>query len=79
MFFVYVLRCNDASYYVGSTQDLGERIEIHNSGKGPTFTASRRPVELIYSEEFATLEEAVGRERQLKGWSRAKKEGPNQR
>jgi putative endonuclease len=74
MFFVYILRCADDSYYVGSTQNVTERLRIHNSGKGPIFTANRLPVVLVHQESFATLDEAVRRERQLKGWSRAKKE-----
>jgi predicted GIY-YIG superfamily endonuclease len=74
MYFVYILRCGDGSYYVGSTQDVKARLQVHQSGQGPVFTASRLPVELLYQESFATLEEAVRRERQLKGWSRAKKE-----
>jgi predicted GIY-YIG superfamily endonuclease len=73
MLFVYVLHCSDGSYYVGLTEDVIERLEVHQSGKGPKYTARRLPVELVYQESFATLEEAVRRERQLKGWSRAKK------
>jgi predicted GIY-YIG superfamily endonuclease len=71
---VYILRCADASLYVGHTGDLKTRERTHNDGRGGTYTARRRPVRLIYSEEFATLEEARGRERQLKRWSRVKKE-----
>ena len=74
MFFVYILRCADGSLYIGSTQDVYERLKVHLAGRGPTFTAKRLPVELVYRESFATLEEAVQRERQLKGWTRAKKE-----
>jgi len=71
---VYILQCADGSFYVGSTQDVSSRLEIHNSGNGPDFTARRLPVRLAYQESFATLDEAVRREKQLKGWSRAKKE-----
>jgi predicted GIY-YIG superfamily endonuclease len=74
MHFVYMLRCRDGSYYVGSTQDVETRLRVHQSGKGPAFTAKRLPVELVYQEPFATLEEVVQREQQLKGWTRAKKE-----
>jgi predicted GIY-YIG superfamily endonuclease len=74
MHFVYILKCCDGKYYVGATNDLESRVETHSSGKGPDFTASRLPVQLVYQESFATLEQAVRRERQLKGWSRAKKE-----
>jgi putative endonuclease len=73
-FFVYVLRCVDGTYYVGSTSDLLARVETHNSGRGPRFTACRRPVVLVYSEPFSTMDQARQREIQLKKWSRAKKE-----
>ncbi len=73
MYFVYLLRCRDGSFYVGSTQDVDERLKVHQSGRGPAFTAQRLPVELVYRELFTTLPDAVRRERQLKGWSRAKK------
>ena len=74
MYFVYILQCCDGSYYVGSTQNIARRLDIHCSGQGPAFTARRLPVRLVYQEPLATREEAVRRERQLKGWSRAKKE-----
>jgi len=74
MYFVYILQCSDGSFYVGLTQDVSDRLQIHCSGKGPTYTADRLPVRLAHQEQFATLEEAVRREKQLKGWSRAKKE-----
>ena len=72
--FVYILRCADGAYYVGSTSDLSSRVATHNAGRGPGFTASRRPVELAYSEPFTTMDQARQREIQLKKWSRAKKE-----
>ena len=74
MHFVYILRCSDGSYYVGLTQDVDQRVRVHSSGHGPTFTACRLPVELVFHESLATLDEATRRERQLKGWSRANKE-----
>ena len=72
--YVYILRCSDGSYYVGSTENLQERITAHNNGKRPTYTARRRPVQLVYSELCKTKLLAVRRERQLKKWTRAKKE-----
>ena len=73
--YVYVLRCSDGSYYVGSTRsDLEKRIAEHNTGAFGGYTARRRPVELVYSQEFDRVTDAVAAERQLKGWSRAKKE-----
>jgi predicted GIY-YIG superfamily endonuclease len=73
-FWVYILRCVDGSYYVGHTDDLDHRVAQHQSGELSGYTAKRHPVELVYSQDFSTREEAFGAERQLKGWSRAKKE-----
>ena len=70
MYFVYILVCRDGSYYVGSTQDVSQRLDVHLSGKGPAFAAKRLPVQLVYQESFAAVDEAVRREKQLKGWSR---------
>jgi predicted GIY-YIG superfamily endonuclease len=72
--FVYILRCNDGSYYVGSTRDLENRVDKHNAGFYGGYTARRRPVELVHSQEFGRIEDAIAAERQIKGWSRAKKE-----
>ena len=72
--FVYILRCNDGSYYVGSTRDLENRVDKHNAGFYGGYTARRQPVELVHSQEFGRIEDAIAAERQIKGWSRAKKE-----
>jgi predicted GIY-YIG superfamily endonuclease len=61
-FYTYMLRCNDASYYVGHTDDLEERIADHNSGGFSAYTRKRRPVTLVWSDEFQTREEALSRE-----------------
>ena len=74
MAFVYILRCADGSYYVGHTDNLRARLNEHQSGAGANFTATRRPVEMVYAEEHPTPVGAARRERQLKRWSRAKKE-----
>ena len=74
--FVYMLLCSDGAYYVGSYRgaDLSVRIAEHNSGYRKTaWTYRRRPVELVWSEHFTRYDEAVACERQIKGWSRAKK------
>jgi putative endonuclease len=71
---MYILRCADGSYYIGSTANLEKRVKRHNQGKATHYTAKRRPVQLVYHEKFKNLDEAVDRERQIKGWSRAKKE-----
>ena len=73
--FVYILRCLDGSYYVGSTRDsLEARVAEHNSGFYGGYTMRRRPVELVWSQDFDRITDAIAAERQLKGWSRAKKE-----
>ena len=72
---VYILRCADGSYYVGNTRrSVDVRLEEHNAGTFPGYTSARRPVELVYTEYLDTLIETFQRERQLKGWSRKKKE-----
>ena len=73
-FWVDVLRCADASYYVGHTDNLELRVTQHQAGDLGGYTKSRRPVKLVYSESVATRDDAFAAERQLKGWSRQKKE-----
>ncbi len=73
--FVYMLRCSDGSYYVGSTRaTLEERVAQHDAGTFAGYTARRRPVTLVFAQEFDQITDAIAAERQLKGWSRAKKE-----
>ncbi len=72
---VYVLRCADGSYYVGiAREDLERRVWEHQTGVFPGYTSRRRPVELVFATEFRRFDEAIAFERQVKGWSRAKKE-----
>ncbi len=73
-FFVYMLRCNDGSYYVGHTDDLELRMAQHHEGTFGGHTSRKRPVELVWSDELGSRDEALEREMQLKGWTRAKKE-----
>ena len=73
-FTVYILRCADGSYYAGQTDDLEARLEAHERGDIESYTKSRRPVILAFHEEFPTRAEALGAERQIKGWARDKKE-----
>jgi len=73
-YYCYILKCSDESYYVGSASNLEDRLNRHNQGRGPTYTAKRRPVQLVYYERFNSLDGAAKRERQIKRWSRAKKE-----
>ena len=72
-FYVYLLYCADGSYYTGHTDNLEARLSAHQSGAIPGYTYDRRPVTLAYSEEFPSRQDAFKRERQIKGWSRAKK------
>src|SRR5215467_4644889 len=74
--FVYILLCADRSYYVGSApgEDLAPRIAQHDSGLYGGYTFTRRPVQLAWSQHFEQITDAIAAERQLKGWSRAKKE-----
>jgi predicted GIY-YIG superfamily endonuclease len=73
-FWVYILKCTDGSYYTGHTDNLEKRIEEHQSGACGGYTLTRLPVELAFSQDFPTREEALTSERQIKGWSRKKKE-----
>lgn len=73
-FWVYILRCADGTYYTGHTDNLERRIAQHQAGELPGYTHDRRPVELMFSETFAERIDALERERQIKDWSRKKKE-----
>ena len=73
-FWVYILHCADDSYYTGHTDNLEERIAKRQAGEIEGYTSTRLPVTLVFSEDFPTREEALGCERQIKGWSRKKKE-----
>jgi putative endonuclease len=74
--FVYLLKCADDSFYVGSAtgEDLAPRIDQHNAGTFPGYTASRRPVVLQWSQYFDRITDGIAAERRIKGWSRAKKQ-----
>lgn len=74
MFYMYILRCADGSYYVGHANDLEARLAAHQRGLVPGYTLTRRPVQLMWNEQFESRQDAFERERQVKGWSRAKKE-----
>lgn len=74
--YVSMLKCADGSYYIGSATgaDTSKRVDEHNAGAYPGYTYSRRPVVLVWSEYFDRITDGITAERQLKGWSRAKKE-----
>ena len=72
--YVYLLRCADNSLYVGETSGLPTRERDHNEGRGGSYTAKRRPVQIVYAEQFRSRQDALKRERQIKHWSSKKKE-----
>ena len=74
MHYVYILRCADGCLYVGETADFDQRMADHQEGSACAFTRRRRPVELAHLEQFGSRGAALERERQLKRWTRVKKE-----
>ena len=78
-YFFYLARCADDSLYAGSCIDLSAREELHNTGKGAKYTRSRKPVKIIYHEEFPTLSASRKREAEVKTWRKKKKEQLAQR
>ena len=72
--YVYILRCSDGSYYVGSTRDLDNRMWQHSTGAGCRYTSTRLPVELVFAQEYERIDDAYEREKQIQGWSRKKRE-----
>ncbi|MFC4720954.1 GIY-YIG nuclease family protein [Geojedonia litorea] len=75
IYYVYILKCADTTYYTGMTSDLTKRVMEHQSGKyKDSYTYARLPVELVYYTDFTNVEMAIDVEKQIKKWSRAKKE-----
>ena len=73
--YLYIVRCADGAYYTGTARHgLEQRVAEHNAGSYDGWTARRRPVVLVFSEWFDRILDAIAAERQIKGWSRAKKE-----
>ena len=73
-FWAYMLRCADGSFYVGHTDDLETRVAQHQAGELPGYTQTRRPVSLVWSEDFPERDQAFDAERKIKGWSRLRKQ-----
>ena len=71
--YVYIVECKDGTYYTGWTNNLDKRLKAHNDGKGAKYTRARRPVSLVYHEEFRTKEEAMRREYAMKRMTRNEK------
>jgi len=74
VYYLYILLCEDHSYYIGSTNNVEKRFLDHLSGKGARYTKSHKPVKVIYQEELTTKSLALRREAKLKKMTRAKKE-----
>ena len=75
IYYVYIVEYKDWSYYIGITNDLEKRLWEHNTGQDEnSYTYSRRPVELKHYEVFSGVNQAIAREKQIKGWSRKKKQ-----
>jgi putative endonuclease len=73
MAWVYILKCADGSFYVGSTKHLEARLLQHQRGEGALYTKRRRPVALVFAHEFEAVDEAFYMEKKIQGWSRAKR------
>ncbi|WPR74650.1 GIY-YIG nuclease family protein [Algoriphagus sp. NG3] len=72
-YFVYILKCFDTTFYTGVTNNLDRRLAEHNFGFDPLcYTAKRRPLELVFFQEFQEIHQAIAFEKQIKGWSRRK-------
>ena len=71
--YMYILECANGKYYTGSTNSLEIRVKQHQNGQGANFTRKNRPVELVYYEEYLRVDQAYYREKQVQGWSHAKK------
>jgi len=71
--YMYILQCADGSYYTGSTKDLKKRLSEHDTLLGANYTKKKHPVRLVYYEEYTRIDEAFYREKQVQGWSHAKK------
>jgi putative endonuclease len=76
MYYCYILRCSDNSLYCGQTSDLRRRINEHNfdKHKSAKYLRAKKPVKLVYYEEFSSLHQAMKRESEIKSWTKAKKE-----
>lgn len=73
LWFVYMVRCRDKTFYTGIAKDVTKRFKAHKTGKGAKYTRSRCPLKLVYHEPVGTISDAIKREIQLKKLPRAKK------
>jgi len=73
-FFVYILQCQDGTYYTGYTPNLKRRLRLHNEGKGAKYTRDRRPVKLVWHKEYKYFKKAFKKEIAIKKMTRKQKE-----
>ncbi len=73
-FYVYIVQCQDGTYYTGYTPDVDRRIKLHNDGKGARYTRGRRPVKLVWCKEYRYSKRAFSEEERIKGLTRNQKE-----
>ena len=73
-YFTYIILCSNNRYYVGHTNNLEKRFEYHLNKNGAKFTVQNKPIKMVWSQQFKTEIEAIKREKQIKGWTKAKKE-----
>jgi putative endonuclease len=73
-FHVYIVQCQDGTYYTGYTPDLAKRLQLHNKGKGAKYTRGRRPVKLVWCREYRHFKNAILEENRIKGLTRPQKE-----
>ena len=74
MYYIYIVKCIDDTYYTGFTNNIEKRIHAHNEKKGAKYTRGRTPVKLVYSEQFEDKKDALKREYEIKKFTRSKKE-----
>ena len=74
-YYIYILKCTDNTYYTGITSDIVNRLEEHKNGKHiDSYTFKRRPIQLVFTCEFNDVKMAITKEKQIKKWSKTKKE-----
>jgi len=74
-YFVYIIKCSDKSYYTGVTNNVERRVYEHNTSNDElSYTYNKRPVELVFCQPFQDIQQAIAFEKQIKGWTRKKKE-----
>lgn len=73
-FFVYIIQCDDGSFYTGYTKNLNHRIKMHMNGKGARYTKSHKPRKVVFIEKYESRSDALKRERSIKKKSHNQKQ-----